>query len=109
MWHFVLKKIPKQLIRRLVTYLELAYNWKFLSSDLDQLTEEDLTVLKDDILSDCLKKSGHGPNKDAIYETPSDYDPFKVIISYTFWKSESKHLVQDKFNNFFLFIIVLNS
>jgi hypothetical protein len=45
---------------------------------LDQLSEDDLAVLKDDIVSDCLKKSGHGPKKDAIYETPSDYDPFKV-------------------------------
>ena len=51
---------------------------QLIFSDLDQLTEEELTVLKDNILSDCLKKSGHGPNKDAIYETPSDYDPFKV-------------------------------
>ena len=47
-------------------------------SDLDQLSDKDLTVFKDDVLADCLKKSGHGPKKDAIYETPSDYDPFKV-------------------------------
>jgi hypothetical protein len=32
-----------------------------------------------------------------------------VIISNTFWKMESTHLVQDKFNDFFFVIIVLNS
>jgi len=42
------------------------------------LSDDDLSVLKENILNECLKKSGHGPNKDAVYETPSEYDPFKV-------------------------------
>ena len=34
--------------------------------------------LVEEIEEKCLKKSRHVPPKDAIYETPSDYDPLAL-------------------------------
>ena len=34
--------------------------------------------LVEEIEEKCLKKSRHFPNRDAIYETPSDYDPLAL-------------------------------
>ena len=36
------------------------------------------TKLVEEIEEKCLKKSRHFPAKEAIYETPSDYDPLAL-------------------------------
>ena len=44
----------------------------------------------------CLKKSRHFPAKDAIYETPSDYDPLALNMGQLV-----VHRISLRFNQFF--------
>ena len=47
-------------------------------SDIEDISDDDFLALQGQTLEECLKKSGHGPRGDGIYETPSKYDPFTV-------------------------------
>jgi hypothetical protein len=35
-------------------------------------------VLEEKAVDDCIKKSGHEPPRDAVYETPTAYSPLSV-------------------------------
>ena len=56
-------------------------------SDISEDSEE-YTALKGEIEEECLKASGHFAREDAVYETPSDYDPLSInmgqLIVYRF-------------------------
>ena len=41
-------------------------------------SEEELAELTAEVEEDCLKASGHFAPGDAVYETPSDYDPLAI-------------------------------
>jgi hypothetical protein len=44
----------------------------------DPAGEEEYARLVEEIEDKCLKKTRHFAPKDAIYETPSDYDPLAL-------------------------------
>ena len=56
-------------------------------SDISEDSEE-YAALVNEIEEECLKASGHFARDDAIYETPSDYDPLSInmgqLIVYRF-------------------------
>ena len=52
----------------------------------------------------CLKKSRHFPAKDAIYETPSDYDPLALNMGQLV-----VHRISLRFNQFFYRIPVISN
>ena len=44
----------------------------------EELEEDVLMEMEERAVKDCLTKSGHTPPEDAVYETPSDYEPLSV-------------------------------
>lgn len=50
----------------------------FLISDIEDISDEEFLALQAETVEKCMKKSGHGPKADGIYETPSEYEPFSV-------------------------------
>ena len=46
--------------------------------DRAEFSEEENAAFVSVIEEECLKKSGHFASNDAVYETPSDYDPLSI-------------------------------
>ena len=44
----------------------------------EDIEEDVLLKLEERAVKDCLAKSGHTPPEDAVYETPSEYEPLSV-------------------------------
>jgi hypothetical protein len=47
-------------------------------SDIEDISDEEFLALQSETVELCMKKSGHWPKTEGIYETPTAYDPLAV-------------------------------